>query len=81
MVLNKIIEEQHSNATTAAFQAGKNGNAVCGDMFITVENERYFLAALADGLGSGKGLASLRRLQWISSNRNSMHRWKIYLLS
>ncbi|GAJ99559.1 SpoIIE family protein phosphatase [Geomicrobium sp. JCM 19055] len=68
--MGKIIEEQYENAVTAAFQAGKGGNPVCGDMFITVETDRYFLTALADGLGSGK---SARRSSELAMNVIEKH--------
>ncbi|SDJ04946.1 SpoIIE family protein phosphatase [Natribacillus halophilus] len=50
----KIIEEEHLKVKTAACQKEKPGYTICGDAYCMLETEGYFLAALADGLGSGE---------------------------
>ncbi|MFC7372761.1 PP2C family serine/threonine-protein phosphatase [Fictibacillus iocasae] len=47
--------EHHSfnNVKVSAFQVPKAGNDLCGDSFFFYETSRYFICALADGLGSG----------------------------
>ncbi|MFB4165184.1 PP2C family serine/threonine-protein phosphatase [Alteribacillus sp. JSM 102045] len=50
-----IENKTHSKVDIAAFQQGKKGNYCCGDAYVTVEADNYFICALADGLGSGEG--------------------------
>lgn len=45
----------HTNVEVAVLQKGKNGSSRCGDGYITIETDDFFLCALADGLGSGEG--------------------------
>ncbi|MFD2705920.1 PP2C family serine/threonine-protein phosphatase [Salibacterium lacus] len=50
-----MIENQtHAKVEIAAFQQEKQGAGCCGDAYVTIETESYFLCALADGLGSGE---------------------------
>ncbi|WP_170841190.1 PP2C family serine/threonine-protein phosphatase [Salibacterium halotolerans] len=50
-----MIENQtHAKVEIAAFQQEKEGANCCGDDYVTVETDSYFLCALADGLGSGE---------------------------
>ncbi|SDI21998.1 PP2C family serine/threonine-protein phosphatase [Alteribacillus bidgolensis] len=50
-----IENKTHSKVDIAAFQQEKKGNYRCGDAYVTVETDDYFICALADGLGSGEG--------------------------
>ena len=38
----------------ASFQEAKNNNAWCGDAFLCIETDEYFICAISDGLGSGQ---------------------------
>ncbi|WP_018924813.1 SpoIIE family protein phosphatase [Salsuginibacillus kocurii] len=49
----KLEHKAHTNVDVTAYQQKKNGNERCGDAYITIETDQYFLCALADGLGSG----------------------------
>ncbi|QDI92477.1 phosphoserine phosphatase [Salicibibacter halophilus] len=49
-----IITEDHRKGTTAVYQKEKQGYSICGDAYYMSENDGYFLAAIADGLGSGE---------------------------
>ncbi|MFB5663938.1 PP2C family serine/threonine-protein phosphatase [Alteribacillus sp. HJP-4] len=49
-----IKNKTHSKVDIAAFQQEKDGNHHCGDSYMTLETDDYFLCALADGLGSGE---------------------------
>ncbi|QQK79182.1 SpoIIE family protein phosphatase [Salicibibacter cibi] len=48
-----IVEKEHLNGKTAVYQKVKHGYSICGDAYYMTENDRYFLVAIADGLGSG----------------------------
>ncbi|WP_240377443.1 SpoIIE family protein phosphatase [Bacillus piscicola] len=48
-------EATNLSVEVATFQQRKKGNACCGDAYRIIETDRYFLCALADGLGSGDG--------------------------
>lgn len=37
----------------SAYQKAKGDNTECGDSYIAIENDDYFVCAIADGLGSG----------------------------
>ncbi|WP_181315411.1 protein phosphatase 2C domain-containing protein [Salsuginibacillus halophilus] len=50
-----IEHKVHTNVNIAAYQKEKHGNDKCGDAYVTIETEDYFLCAVADGLGSGSG--------------------------
>ncbi|MFC5714069.1 SpoIIE family protein phosphatase [Thalassorhabdus alkalitolerans] len=50
-----IENKQLTKVDLATFQKGKSGNLRCGDAFVTIETDEYFLCAVADGLGSGEG--------------------------
>ncbi|SDH80842.1 negative regulator of sigma-B (phosphoserine phosphatase) [Alteribacillus persepolensis] len=49
-----IENPTHAKVDVAAFQKRKKGNYQCGDAYVTVETDDYFVCALADGLGSGE---------------------------
>lgn len=46
---------QYPQMEVSAFQEPKAGQTDCGDSYFVTETDDYFLCALADGLGSGKG--------------------------
>ncbi|MDX6153734.1 PP2C family serine/threonine-protein phosphatase [Marinococcus sp. PL1-022] len=45
----------NTQVNTAVFQKTKPGNRVCGDSYLVVETEDFFLCSVTDGLGSGEG--------------------------
>ncbi|MGY4691203.1 PP2C family serine/threonine-protein phosphatase [Salibacterium sp. K-3] len=49
-----IENKTHAKVEISAFQQEKEGSRCCGDDYVTIEAESYFLCALADGLGSGE---------------------------
>ncbi|MGC4378086.1 protein phosphatase 2C domain-containing protein [Fictibacillus sp. Mic-4] len=48
-----IQQYSYDKLDVAVFQTSKKGNEHCGDSFFIEETDRYFICALADGLGSG----------------------------
>ncbi|AXF57350.1 PP2C family serine/threonine-protein phosphatase [Salicibibacter kimchii] len=52
--MTNIIEEEHRKGETAIYQKEKHGHSICGDAYYMIENDGYFLVAIADGLGSGE---------------------------
>lgn len=49
-----IESRTHNKVKTAVYQKEKEGNHLCGDSFMMIETDDYFLCAVADGLGSGE---------------------------
>jgi len=50
-----VIEEiTNPHSSISIYQKSKDGQDVCGDMYITLETEEYLVVGIADGLGSGK---------------------------
>ncbi|RSL29155.1 hypothetical protein D7Z54_32750 [Salibacterium salarium] len=49
-----IENKTHSKVVISTFQQVKQGNKRCGDDYVTIETDSYFICALADGLGSGE---------------------------
>ncbi|WP_078551286.1 PP2C family serine/threonine-protein phosphatase [Bacillus alkalicellulosilyticus] len=57
----------------AIYQKAKQGNDLCGDSYVIIETDRYFLCAIADGLGSGEGAhcASVEAITIIKENHDA----------
>lgn len=50
-----MIESHDFNKVqVSAYQKPKGDNLICGDSYIVLETENYFVCAIADGLGSGE---------------------------
>ncbi|SFE78811.1 PP2C family serine/threonine-protein phosphatase [Alteribacillus iranensis] len=65
-----IETKTHANVAVAVYQQGKNGSSWCGDGYITIETDSYFLCALADGLGSGENAARSSELAMEAVKKN-----------
>ncbi|OEH93075.1 PP2C family serine/threonine-protein phosphatase [Bacillus solimangrovi] len=50
-----MIVKDYQNVRVASFQQSKKGEKECGDSYYIVETDKYFVCAIADGLGSGLG--------------------------